>query len=114
MSCGTRGSGQGYIAHCRTRPWSQAVHLPTHPLAEGLGPGSGPRPEVRAIAGAAAHPELVLWPGSVSRLQPRQSDRHVLPKGSGRIRPLVTAWVPSQPHQHMMAKTLKWCLRCHV
>lgn len=76
-------------------------------MAEGLGPGSGPSPEVRAIAGAAAHPKVALWPGSVPRLQPRQRDRHVLPRGSGRIGPLVTAWVPSQPHQHMMAKILK-------
>jgi len=107
-------SGQGYVAHNRAGPWGWATHLPTHPVAEGLGPGSGPSPEVRAFTGAAAQPKEVLWHGSITRLQPHCRDRHVMPRGRGRMGPLVTACAPAQPHQSTMAKILKQCLRCRV
>lgn len=66
-------------------------------MAEGLGPGSGPSPEVRAIAGAAAQLKAALWPGSAPRMQPCHCDRHALPRGSGRMGPAVAAWAWVKP-----------------
>lgn len=66
-------------------------------MAEGLGPGSGPSPEVRAIAGAAAQLKAALWPGSAPRMQPCHCDRRALPRGSGRMGPPVTAWAWVKP-----------------